>query len=416
VLDVAVPAVLDQGYARGLADLALHDIWLARETGRIELPPSALALDPGDTVALAVGGRTHRLQLTAVASAAARRAETRSRGDAEVYTAPRFDGREGRIGEVPVYGPSTVAFLDLPLLTGTETEPQAPRLAAHQRPWPGTVAVYRGGETGFSRILDVATPAAMGELTSSLDAGPLWRWDRANRPTVRLYSGELASLDETAVLGGGNAVAVEATAGRWEILQFTDVELVGPAEYRLSGLLRGQRGSDADMAASVAAGARIVVLDADALAVLPLSGEQRLRAFTYRYGPGPHTHDHFTFAGETRAFDGIGLRPYAPAHVRAARTSGGDVAIAWTRRTRLGGDVWDNADVPLGEETEAYEIEIMDGAAVVRTIAATSPAATYAAAEETADFGGPQSMLTLRVAQISASFGRGAPREVTANV
>lgn len=416
VLEISVPAVLDPGYARGLAELALHDLWLARETGNVDLPPSRLALDPGDTVELTIGGRTRRLQLTRMASAAARRAGFRSRGDADVYTAERFDGREGRIGEVPVFGPSTLAYLDLPMLTGTEAEPHSPRVAAHQLPWPGSVAVYRGGEAGFTRILDVATPAAMGELTSVLASGPLWRWDRANHPTVRLYAGELASAEPSAVLGGANALAVEASAGRWEILQFQDAELIGSGEYRLSTLLRGQRGTDAEMVASVAAGARVVVLDADALAVLPLTAEQRLREFTYRHGPGPHTHDHFTYAEETRSFEGIGLRPYAPVHIRAVRTGAGDIAIDWIRRTRTGGDVWDNSDVPLGEETEAYEVDIMDGTTVVRMLSAAVPAATYTAASETADFGVSQSMLTLRVAQISASFGRGAIREVTANV
>lgn len=416
VLDVAVPAVLDQGYARGLAELALHDLWLARETGATLLPPSHLSLDPGDVVELSVGGRTHRLQLTRIDTGLTRRSEFRSRGDAEVYTAVRHGGREGRTGEVPVYGPSTIAFMDLPLLTGTETEPQAPRVSAHQRPWPGSVAVYRGGAEGFTRVLDVATPAIMGELTADLAEGPLWRWDRANRPTLRLYAGELASLEAAAVLGGANALAVEASAGRWEILQFRSAELIGAREYRLSDLLRGQRGTEADMAPVASAGARVVVLDPDALAVLPLSSEQRLRAFSYRYGPGPHGHDHYTFAEETRAFAGIGLRPYAPVHLRARRGAGGDIAVSWIRRTRIGGDVWDNSDVPLGEEAERYELDILDGGAVVRTLTAAAPSAVYTAADETADFGAPQGSHTFRLAQISAAFGRGAAREVTRNV
>ena len=421
VLDFTVPAVLDQAYARGLAELALHDLWLARETGSAELPPSLLYLDPGDVVELTMAGPTgtqnHRLQLSEIDSGLTRKARFKSRGDPEVYTAPRYAGREGRIGEVPVFGPSTVAFLDLPLLTGTETDPQSPRIAAHQLPWPGSVAIYRGDATaGFSRIVDVTSPAVMGELTSDLAAGPPWRWDRANRPTVLLYSGELSSAAETAVLGGANALAVEGAGGQWEILQFMTADLIGPGEYRLSGLLRGQRGSEGEMAALALAGARVVRLDPQALRTLPLSLEQRLREFTYRYGPGPHAYDHFTFAETTRAFEGRALRPYAPVHVRAARDGGGGIQLTWTRRTRIGGDIWDNADVPLSEEVERYEVDVMDGAAVKRTLGSTTTSAAYAAADEIADFGSPQTNLTLQVFQLSAVYGRGSPKEVTVNV
>jgi hypothetical protein len=61
--------------------------------------------------------------------------------------------------------------------------------------------------------------------------------------------------------------------------------------------------------------------------------------------------------------------------VRGLR-SAGDLAISWIRRTRLGGDSWDAAEVPLGEETERYEVDILDGPTVKRTLTATSPTVT----------------------------------------
>jgi hypothetical protein len=96
-------------------------------------------------------------------------------------------------------------------------------------------------------------------------------------------------------------------------------------------------------------------------------------------------------------------------HVRGTRT-GGDLTIAWTRRTRMGGDAWSAADVPLAEESERYEIDILDGSIVKRTIAVTSPTATYSAAEQTTDFGAPQSSCAIRVYQLAAGYGRGTPR------
>ena len=40
--------------------------------------------------------------------------------------------------------------------------------------------------------------------------------------------------------------------------------------------------------------------------------------------------------------------------------SSGDIAISWIRRTRSGGDNWELPEVPLGEESESYEVDILD--------------------------------------------------------
>jgi hypothetical protein len=94
------------------------------------------------------------------------------------------------------------------------------------------------------------------------------------------------------------------------------------------------------------------------------------------------------------------------------RTPAG-IALSWTRRTRSGGDLWDAGDVPLAEEREAYEIDILGGAAVKRTLATATPTVLYAAADEAADFGGAQASLTVAVHQMSAFVGRGTPSRVT---
>jgi len=81
------------------------------------------------------------------------------------------------------------------------------------------------------------------------------------------------------------------------------------------------------------------------------------------------------------------------------------------RRTRIGGDGWEAADVPLAEEGERYEVDVTSGSEVLRTLTATAPSAIYTAAEQIEDFGAVQPAVTVRVAQVSASFGRGAVRE-----
>ena len=67
--------------------------------------------------------------------------------------------------------------------------------------------------------------------------------------------------------------------------------------------------------------------------------------------------------------------------------------------------------MPLGEDAERYEVDILDGGDVVRTLAATTPSVTYTTAQQTTDFGSPQPGYAVRIYQLSASFGRGQARE-----
>ena len=101
-------------------------------------------------------------------------------------------------------------------------------------------------------------------------------------------------------------------------------------------------------------------------------------------------------------------------HVSATRKADG-VHMAWVRRTRIDGDGW-GVEVPLGEAAEAYRLQILSGAAVVRTIDVATSQTLYAIADEIADFGAPQTMLHIRVAQISATVGAGYWSDVTLEV
>ena len=91
----------------------------------------------------------------------------------------------------------------------------------------------------------------------------------------------------------------------------------------------------------------------------------------------------------------------------AAVADGGDIALSWVRRSRADTDSWATEDAPLDWAPEAYRIEIYDGATLVRTIDTAAPSATYAAAEQVADFGGPAASFAFRVAQVSALYGPG---------
>jgi hypothetical protein len=263
----------------------------------------------------------------------------------------------------------------------------------------------------YERIAVAEAPAVVGVTLDDLAAGPTSRWDWAHTVRVKLSGGTLASLSDLAVLGGRNVAAVQNAAGTWEVLQFAGAELVAPGTYKLSQLLRGQAGSEWAMAAPLAAGAPFVLLDAH---LLPLtrSLDDLGRPMSLRIVTADRDHgDPSALAIEVTP-QPTALLPLAPVHLKAVR-GGAGVQISWVRRTRIDGDSWEAADVPLGEDSEAYAVDILSGATVKRTLSVATPSALYAAADEIADFGAPQTSLSVRVAQLSATVSRGIAEKAT---
>ncbi len=356
-------------------------------------PLVALRLEPGDRVAL--DGATWRVtRIDLDEHPRARLAPVvdpvRVGGDLDWSpTAPR---------EVP--GPPALHILDLP---GQADE--RPLVAVAAAPWrPFDVHAGVGVEALRVRAT-AAAPATVGVILSDLPVGPLHRFDHATRLTVRLEGLAPISRDRSAVLAGANALAVRS-GDEWEVIQFLTAEPVADDVWTLSGLLRGQAGSDPAMAALTSAGAAVVVLD-DALVRADLAPAERGLPMTWRAAPagGPASGPSMSQALET--WRGLSARPWSPAHLRT-RKDGGDTVVTWIRRTRLAGDGWD-AEVPLGEEREVYRVEILDGDTVVRTVETATPSFVYAAAQRAADLpSGPVGALSVRVAQGSALFGWGA--------
>jgi hypothetical protein len=109
---------------------------------------------------------------------------------------------------------------------------------------------------------------------------------------------------------------------------------------------------------------------------------------------------------QTIELAGNDLKPYAPVHLAASGSFGADITLSWVRRTRVGGELIDGTgEVPLAEDSEAYEVHVLDpDGEVVRTVTGlTSPSWTYTAAMQAEDF----PAVAVRVYQISAQVGRG---------
>lgn len=403
-----VPLMLETQQASQIAENWLFETWAARDRAAFSLPPSLLHVEPGDVLTLNDNGLRTTVRVVEIADGGARAIEAHAL-DSGVYERSNTAGRPVEAEVNATVGPPTAAFLDLPILRGDEPE-SAAYIAFSQSPWPGTVVLDRWPTgAGFYRQLSVSVPATLGRTISDLPSGPLWRIDHANACDVVLMNGTIVSVDLETMLAGANAAAIEAAPGVWEVLQFQKAELTAPKTYRISEFLRGQAGTEADMTAAIAAGARFVLLNAS-VARLDLPPADLARDFHWRYGPAGKSVVSPAFKTDVHSFSGIGRRPLAPVQVRSARTPSG-IELKWIRRTRIGGDSWEQPDVPLSETSEAYQIDVFDGPNLVRTLSASQPTVTYTADQIAEDFGGTAPPLTCVVYQVSETWGRGAPAQ-----
>lgn len=393
--------------ARGVAERWLTEARVGRDALRLALPPSRAAVGAGDVIA--VEGQAGLWRVDRVEDAGARLLEA-VRVEPAAYApveAPEEPARP-MVFAAPV--PVQAVFLDLPLLSGDEVE-HAPHLAVTAQPWPGPVAVWDAAEdAGYARNTVLTRPAVIGRTLTALPRAASGVWDRGPALRVRLVRGALASADPAAVLAGANAMAIgDGSAERWEVLQFAQAALVPGASrvWDLSMRLRGQAGTDG-FGAAWPEGSTVVLLDG-APRQVGLRRSARALERHWRIGPASQPYDDASVVHRVEAFEGVGLRPYAPAHPRA-RWQEDDLAVSWIRRTRIDGDGWGSGDVPLGEAREAYLVRVRSDGRVVREAEVDRPAWTYRAADRAAD--GVAGSFTLSVAQVSDRFGPGLFTEV----
>lgn len=376
------------------------------------LPLSALDLEPGDVRALDLAGVAVTARLQSMVLDADRRIALEWKHDDP--SVAQLDGGAGAGADG--FTPPTIAVpllskgfaLDIPLLNDLD-EAANPVIYGAAAPygagtWPGAV-LFRNQSGEYSdevAAVDSASAVTWGVASTALPDGRATLWDRLSAVSVVLQTGSLT---------GCTAADLDADPTRnlvrWgqELVRFATATLTAPNTYLLSTLKRGRRGTEWACTGHVA-GEVVVLLDHAMAIARPLSEvgtEQSYKAVTNgrtEAGAFPLTLDPFT---------GASKKPYAPCHLRAAKDAGtGNWVLNWVRRTRIGGAWTGGTPIPLGETTELYKVEIMDGATVKRTISGlTTPTATYTDAQQVTDWGATQASISWRVRQISDAVGDG---------
>jgi len=268
-----------------------------------------------------------------------------------------------------------------------------------------------GGST-YSSMNKVGVRTVIGDVAVALPTGPTDFWDRGNTLTVVLgYAGStLESMSEDLIIAGYNAAWLGPANGQGgEVIQFATATLTAPGTYQLSNLLRGRLGTEANT--THGSNEVFVLLRSTTLGRTEFGPADWY--YSRLFKPVSLLTNEVDTTAQAFTNNGVGKMPKSPVHVAGVRDSSNNLTVTWVRRTRLQVPGLGLGPVPLGELSEAYSIDIYSGATVVRTIASTTPTATYTAAEQTADGLSPGAAVTLRVYQLSDVRGRGFPAIAT---
>jgi len=387
--------------AQEIAEVNLFTAWQNRISYSLKLPKKYCYLEPTDVIRV----RGHTARIITIKESPSGILELTLLDEALGNYAPHVVVTESLpIIQTPqqVSG-TTLALLDIPLIKD-EDEGVVIYLAVARseadKVWTGASIQRSTNGLNFTEIAAVMTESTLGTATSVLGDYTGNTFDELNSVSITLEYGALTSSSEEAVLGGANLAYLGG-----ELIQFKTATLEEDGSYTLTGLLRGRRGTEHRIATHVP-DERFVLLDSVLRVTTPTSDIEVIR--TYRAvstGQVPATARVLPLFFKAKS-----VRPYTPVQLGGGRNSSGDVVISWTRRTRLSGEWRSNVDVPIGETTEAYEVDIFSDdtfSTVKRTLSTSTPTVTYTAADQVTDFGSPQPEIFVNIHQLSSIVGRG---------
>lgn len=402
-----IPMTMSADWARQVGEKALYLAWLERNSYKLNLwRASYLLLDPTDVIDFVYEANTFGMRIAENSIGQGRASALQGISEYADVLAPAETGahvlRRTR-NRLQVLAATVLFLFDIPLLRDLDSNAQNTgfyyAMSSPMLTWPGGILFDSSDGSTFAQESASNSQATYGIARTGLAAprSP-WTWDSVNTLTVDLIHGSFAGDTPLNVLNGSNALLVGD-----ELIQFTTAVQNSDGSWTLSGLLRGRRGTE------WACGSHV----SNELVVMPTTGMERIQyplatigQLLYKKGV-TLGQDPATVLAQNFTNSGADLKPYAPVQITGFRDAYENLTIAWIRRTRVGWMNLSQDPVPLSEDSEAYSIDVMNGSAVVRTLSANSPTVAYSAAQQTTDFGSPQSAVAVNVYQLSAQVGRG---------
>lgn len=395
--------------AKQIAERTLFNAWVERNQYKFSLPPKWLRLDPSDVLTVNLDEISLKVRLNKVDFGANNVVSCEAVAEDEIVYFSTAVGSGGGLPTTPINiaGPTPLLLMDMPMLR-FEDDTLGVYFAFGFR--DGTVSgasMYRSPDELSWEVLSTGNDGPVFGWSATLlpsTASP-WTWDETSKVQIALTQGTLDSKTALEVLNWAN-VAILGD----EIIQWRNATVLASGLYELSGLLRGRRGTEWAVGLHTI-GERFVVLAEDGVYRAPLPSTEISKTAYYKAIPDGGNWD--DAPSNPFVFKGNSLRCFSPVQVKGMRDGGGNLTIIWKRRTRWYGEWQDGVDVPVFEAAEQYEVDILSGTTVKRTITTTAPTAAYSSADQVVDFGSAQNAVAVAVYQINAVTGRGQVRQVT---
>ena len=413
---IRLPIVMTANDALQVAEKFLATAWAQRDSHSVQILSENIDLLPGSVIDVA----GYRMLVSEMSNKMPGLIEVKGPSEeSSSYQSSAVAETPSITTQVPAGAtPSTFSLMiNLPNLERVYSTPGffvVPYSLGSIENWPGAniYTTYDNGNT-WSEIDIVLNQTLVASIISAPGSGPVGRWDHANSITIRPINERtdlLLSASELSVFSGSNTVAIGSSSDKWEVLSFLDVTDNGDGTYTLSGFIRGRRGTED----AVDSGNKslLVFLKSDAMGYVPLSTDNLDVQMSYKITSIGNPLQ--TKATSVWTSEGDTIKPWSPVHIEGTRNFSDDLIITWLRRSR-GEESWNRVGVPLIEQNEEYEIDILDSNGdVVRTFSTSGEDSdqsgiTYTATQQDSDFGSVQSSVTVEVYQISDVVGRGFP-------
>ncbi|MFE1815637.1 phage tail protein [Metapseudomonas otitidis] len=413
-VDREFPIVMAADKAAQVAEMLEFSPWIERSEYKFNLPPTMLGVEPADVISLIGNEASYEFRLVETNENPDGSIECKARPNKASLWSSSASGGEapGPDGNIGLEGDTLFIALDIPVVDeGVQNAIGFVGVATgYLSAWPGSVLFNSsdGGQT-WNDIQGFAGKCTIGRARSALPASSSIHIDQSSI-VVDMISGELSSVTRDQMLSGQNYVAYGAD-GRWEIVRFQNADLQSDGSYLIYGFVRGEFGTEWVTGLHAVNDWFVILSDPDNQ-FIGMSAASIGQQYIYR--GITNGADILSADDQPFTYSGVNLECLSPVYARGSRDGSGNFIGSFTRRSRVSGTWWaTGTPSPVGESAESYEIDVMYGSTVKRTIASTSESFSYSAANQVTDFGSAQSAITFRIYQMSAVVGRGYPLEVT---
>nr|WP_231834410.1 phage tail protein [Wolbachia endosymbiont of Culex quinquefasciatus] len=254
---VEIPLIMEEGEAQNIAEVLLYSSWQERNVYNFKLPIKYAWLLPSDVIAISDGEKRHTMRIIKTKFESMSIQVMGVGYDPSIYKLSFPSTRSLMLKEYPPshISKSIVEMIDLPHIKGNIA---SFTLISEEEGWKGATLFISYDDKNYKPIASANIQSTYGYVIEFTDEGI----------TVVLRFGKLDVMNPT----------VLALVGK-EVIKFQSAKLIDKNKYKLSGLIRGQKGTKKY---EHTAGEKFVLLDHSIISFEVQRGKKfYLKAVTY---------------------------------------------------------------------------------------------------------------------------------------